>query len=392
MQNGKSFVSTPDTDRGVVHTVQNDGIAHNKGLCNEENTAVKNAIKIPAFDMLIDWFEFTIKGQTKENVLKRLFGIDESDDLTYTPSGVNGYNNTVTIGNKIHIMWHDLNYSMGIHVLMSGSACREFEQMYEWPQFMQSISEFGKDMFNINRVDIAIDCYNGLYTVKSVQNKFDKGEVCSKTRSYEVNYSSKISNCERLSETVTVGSKSSLLYIVFYNKLQERRNGGYEMEKDLDSWVRCETRFKGEVARALFDMMLNDFNQTGKYVKGILYDYLDFKVVNTRDSNKSRWETCRWWTTFLNNANRLRIGRQAVTSSIVKKRNYADMNLSKIITLLHMADANFLPLLLDKGMDKLKPRDMDILNAFLLDNNMQIMKFDDIMKKVVEFKNSQSNI
>lgn len=383
-----SCLSTPTTDRGVAVTIRGNI------MINDND-----------FSMCIDWFQVTILSLDVTETIKYFFGYDLKE-LVCLDTGTNGYNRTYTIGDKIRVMYNTIRSDMGVNILMSGSACREFEEMYTWQDLIKKISSLPpfivevensdgdkivyekqrKKPYNVNRIDIAIDMFSDLFTVKDIQYKLDKKEVVTKFRQYQTTYTEQTFDSSRLSETVTLGSKSSLLYIVFYNKLLERKNEGYEFKKEIDHWLRCEMRFKQDMAKNLFESMVLEYDDISKYIYGTLSNWIDFKERSLTDSKKYRWNTVSWWSTFTYHAVALKIQKQSVTSSIVKKRRYADMALQKFFTLLVAADPKFIYEFLNKGKDKVKQKDLENLNRYFLQHNMQQLKREDFNRRVDEIK------
>ena len=344
-------------------------------------------IRMIDHDMLIDWFQFTLFNRSLEDVVKIVFEKDDIDELRHTPSALNGYSDTYTLGKKMHIMINKQKISMGINVMFSGSACREYEEAYSFRSLFERLKDISVDEININRIDIAIDYFGKDWNVKTIQKKADKRQMTSRFRTYTVIYEANIEDGERLGEQVTFGRKVSDLHIVFYNKKKERIANGYKLKKDIPNWTRCEMRFRHDNAYQLFKKMANNYDKTGIYVKGVLRHYLSFKVgvYNGDRSHTYRAEECRWWRNFTDSVPRLRFERETIGSSIYTKRAYADMNLSKFITMLYLADKDFFNDMLEKGVEKINDYDLDVLNAYFIQNNNAIITMEEL-KNIISTK------
>lgn len=334
--------------------------------------------KIPVFyDIIIDWFQFTLKGFTVDEASKLVFNCSK-DELTHTPGGLNGYTDTFTYGHKCHMFYNFKRLDMGVNVMFSGSACRDYEEVFNFKELLEKINKLDKEKYNFNRIDIAIDCFSNDFTVKTIQRKADAGAMTSRFKTYTVLYEAHVGN-DRVGEQIQFGSKGSNLHIVFYNKLKERIAAGYQQSKDIKSWVRCELRFRSDMANSLFDEMVQDFDGIGNYTKGVLRHYLSFKTESNLDKrHRCRGEECRWWRLFTENAKSCKLSSEAISSNIFRKRRYVDMKLSKLISLLYVTDRDLFKSILENGIEKINKHDLDIINAHFILNNQQILRMDDL--------------
>lgn len=344
------------------------------------------------YDMLIDWLQFTIFDKTLDEVLQLVFN-KSKEECTHTMGGKNMYDETWTVGHKMHVMTCSTNTRQGINVLFSGSACREYEELYSFKDLFEKLDQLDSDFINFNRIDIAIDYYGKEFNVKTIQRKADKKQMTSRFRTYTVLYEENVSNDHRLGEQVTFGKKISDLHICFYNKLKERRETGYQVDNSIDSWVRCELRFRHEQASGVACKLARDYNNFGKFIKGILRHYLSFKVgvYNGDKEHKYRNDECRWWRNFTQNVPRCKIEKQARSSSIAKKKRYAEMSLNKFMALLYVADRDIFKNLLDSSLDKINSYDLDILNQHFIQNNMQILTMHELKQMIAKYTESDEN-
>lgn len=341
-------------------------------------------------DMLIDWFQFTLFDMSLERVLELLFNA-KVEDCLFTPSGLNGYIETYTYGHKMHVMNNDNRLDMGINVMFSGSACREYEELFDFRELIQKLGKIAPDKIKVSRIDIAIDYYGKDFNVQTIQKKCDNGYVTMKFRTYQPLYEAKPGN-ERVSEMVQFGSKSSDLHIVFYNKLFERINAGYEItKKDVTHWLRCELRFRHKNAQVLFGKMVKDMATLGFTIQGYLRNYLSFKVNNYLGDREHmcRAKECRWWTNFTGNVPKLRLEKEALSSNIYRKRRYIDMRLTKLISMVYVTDKNLFMDMLNKGVEKLDKHDLDVINAHFILNNQQVITYDEMVTIINNYKNGK---
>ena len=342
-------------------------------------------------DMLVDWFQFTIHVYDLDTVLKLLFNTTK-DKCVHTMQGLNGYTETYTFGRKMHVMLNQQRADMGINVLFSGSACREYEENFDFKELIQKLGKLDQDYIKINRIDIAIDYFGNDFTVKTIEKKVEKQHLTSRFKKVIIFNEREISTGKRTGEMVSFGRKVSDLHVVFYNKLEERKDAGYKFENEPNNWVRCELRFRHENANALFKKLVDDYDSLGKFVKGTLRHYLSFKVgiYNGDKEHKCRAEECRWWYNFTSNVPKLKLEKKSISSTICKKRDYAENSLSKILALLYLADDKFLPKCVEKGMDKLTEHDWLLLNSYFLHNNMPFMTQKELERIIEKYKENKN--
>lgn len=333
--------------------------------------------EIPDLDVCIDWIQVTIQKKSLKEVLLSLFGLDiDSANVTKTDSGRFGYNTTYTVYSKMHCMINTKNEQMGVHVLLSGSACREYEQLFSWKYFFEKVLSLE---YHFTRLDIAIDMYKKYFTVNQLRRKIKNGELVSRFKQSTFIEQLKLENGTQESSSLKFGSMSSNLYIVVYDKLRERINGGYIVTDAIKFWTRLEIRFKKEHSNNLIKMLYNHDFRLEDFIFKIVYNYLDFKE-SSKDSNIRRRATWKPWLSFLKDTEKLSLLPNAYQTSIQKKKDYAERNLSKLMAMLCVVDNDFFLKLMKKGLNKIDLNDLSIINAHLIATNKKILTMKDIEK------------
>lgn len=318
-------------------------------------------------DMIVDWVQVTFHDINLMELMRILFN---TDDHTITTSGRFGYNCTFTVGNKIHIMRNTKRPEMGVHVLMSGFACRELEQMHiTWKSFFQKCVDL-KGHFT--RLDIAIDTYKKYFTVQQLKRYVKNGQLVSSFRNTTYLTQYKIKDGSSHSATLHFGSMRSDIYIVFYDKLAERKDAGYSVDSRVNHWVRCEIRYKSDYSDKMVDYFLNDNMNFSKIVLESLYSYLDFKD-RSLDKNKSRWPTAKFWADFIGSSNKLKLSDHAIQSDIQKKIDYCEAHLYKLLSLCYVSDPDAFSKILFKGIQNIDSTDLMLINHYCINNNMKII-------------------
>lgn len=327
----------------------------------------------PNLDICFDWVQVTFQNTTVDNVVMGLFGIPLAN-CNKSDSGKFGYNETYTVYSKCHVMRNTKNPNMGIHVLFSGSACREYELCFSWDYFFKACKMM-KGKFT--RIDVAIDCFKRYFTVNQLKSKIKKGELVSKFKksTYITEYNIKDGSSN--SSSLKFGSMSSDIYIVIYDKLAERMNAGYSVKSGINFWTRCELRFKHDLSNSISELYLRHNYDLSKFVFNVLYNYLDFKDVGSSD-RKTRWKTSQFWLDFLGDCEKEEISVKAFQSTIQSKKEYADSCLNKLMAMLYCCDNKWIRDLLQSGARKINRHDLSIINSFMIENNMKIVTKEDL--------------
>lgn len=357
-----STIEPPFTDRGVVNAIPRINRGENEDCINP-------------VDIVIDWMQFTIQAVDVDTVLQGLFHVS-SECCQHTPSGRFGYNNTYTYTEKIHVMYHDSRSDMGVHILLSGSACRVLEDLISWSVFFDRILSF--DYVKFTRIDIAIDTYRKFFDIALLRRKIIDGELVSKFRKSTYMEQLNVANGNAESASLKFGSMSSDIYIVFYDKLAERHNAGYTVSDSVDFWVRTELRFKHDLATKLVTLIVQNGYVIGSFIYEILYNYIDFKDYDPSDKTKSRWETSQFWLDFLGTVGKLSIAPKAQQTTIERKRNYVDNYMCKLMTMLRVVDNDFYDDIFKKGFERITQQDLDIINAHLISVNKDVINMEDM--------------
>lgn len=341
-------------------------------------------------DLIIDWFEFTVKGKSIYEVLQD-FGLSEYDaNVTVHSVGLFGYDTTFVYGEKIKFLTsskdiiRDESERMGIHVLMSGKACREFEKKWTWYWLMLYCQVNG---CNISRIDIAYDSFTDkFFTIAKVRNSLKRGNATAKAKKALEYTERRIVDGSITGETVKFGKSSSETSICFYNKLQERESANYIISKDIKHWYRCELRIRKDSAKKFLNTVLNDTQNFSIIALGVLKNYVDFKPRKDMTRNKSRKDSVMWWSSFLGECTRLQLSNRAQQTTISRKRDWLEMSTQKALAMLLIADMDSidemsavdLQKFITDGMSKISKMDIKTINNHRLENGASVVSQDDV--------------
>jgi len=365
----KNEFNPPVTDRGVENT--------SGAILSQKN-------------VLVDWFECTIKSDIRPmDIFTKILHLD-SRDVLYEEKGMYSYTKMFYY-RDIKVLFNDENKDLGIHVIMSGRGCRDYEDLnLEWLDLFNILKE--NFDYNITRIDIAIDSFtNEYYDMQKLRDYINNGQVVSRFKSSTEFMQKSLSTSDIESETIWFGSRTSDIQIVFYNKLYERNNASYEVSDDIKYWYRCETRFRNERAKTLVECFVLNDNYMN-VINEVLYNYLDFKDYNVTESNKSRWITSKWWLDFLETNKKLSLKVNLKESSITRKKMWLDKSVSKSELLVYLSNLslnndytldkysiNYLVDILKEGSKNITSRDISLINEYRIKCGYQPLSDKDLI-------------
>ncbi|MGM0124296.1 phage replication initiation protein [Enterococcus sp. AZ194] len=344
-------LQTPVTNRGV------------------RNTSRSNLISI------VDWFSCTFKNV---NNWKEVCGVFLLDSTLFVEQekGRNGYRKSA-VWQSITICY-DGTEDMGVFIDMSGQACRQFELTFEktgfsWQTFFEYL--LGYEV-NITRLDLAIDDFTGYFTLKQIENTIKRGCVVSKFRTGRNFEEFLLETGETLGQTIYFG-KSDVI-IRFYDKLEEREANNYALSHEIDFWQRTELQIRKERAMEACKI-ISQGGDLGYYICGILRNYIAFKIKGT-DSNRSRWNNCKWWDNFLGSAERIKLTNVHPYPSILRKKDWIDKQVVSSLATVYTAlddDRLFFDYIKALGKSRMSKAQIELANEFKSDSfNKMLLKRD----------------
>lgn len=108
-----------------------------------------------ALTCLFDWIEFTIQNLKEDEVIMQVLKLNPAE-FTELPKGRYGYKKQKSFGN-ISVLYDGMD-DMGVHVILSGKGCRQYEAFHQLLELLDNI------MFHdgkCTRIDLAIDDVSG---------------------------------------------------------------------------------------------------------------------------------------------------------------------------------------------------------------------------------------
>lgn len=348
--------------------------------------------------LLFDWVQATFFPNEKKysvyELFFYLFGVDSSDILLNEKSPHFGYTSCYSY-RDICIMVSDRE-DMGYHLYMTGSACRDFEELG------LNYKHLFKKLYTLNvhytRIDVSIDDFTGKYF------PFDKIKECilnrsviSKFRSSTEFVKTNLKDVDNIGYTIWFGTRASDIQFVFYDKLKERiYNANCEIIQDsLSVWNRFEMRYRNQYADEIILNYLkyDDFND---YIFSVINNYISFRIVNKNDSNRRRWKYQPWWNNFVGSYSKIQFQKVPVEYSVVRKKGWLYRSCSYSAFEVILSDikdiscdrvlSTFLYEFLKKGSEDIKDIDLQKINQYRLKNNLKPLERVEIVDFIQNIK------
>lgn len=358
---------------------QNSGGTSNTPAQNTLGTMQSDA----SINVLLDWLGFTFLQENLDapTVLGIISSILDIPETMFTEGRRNyeGYAHSLTFEN-INI-YYGGQAEQGIHVDFTGQGCRYTELKFlslgihkmNWYKFIALLREMP---IKFTRIDVAIDDHIGFYTVPQLFKKCLSGEITMKFKSWSPDGYFSADGQAKTGMTLYFGSDVSRFQIVIYEKGLQLGLG--------TKWTRTELRFKHERAEEFIDIFLfeqrkEDEGKTiGIICAGFLAHYLTFREQGT-DSNKARWQVSDFWKDFLQGIEPRKLTTALPDRSIQRMQSWIDKQVDKSLACMFFAyqdiHPDWIPNMIKSGAEKLKDKDLLIINEYRRLYNKEINLF-----------------
>lgn len=355
------------------------------------NTGVRSTIE-SGLVAVVDWVEVTLKSFDEKSVINDILSLSD-DDFQELKHGQYGYKKGKSFG-KIKV-WYDGQtkvdgevVDMGVHIVMSGQGCREYESFGKknWSELFQEVFLDGG---HFTRVDIAIDDFKGYFRVGTIENKLRREEVVSKFRRWRPHEDRSIRGGESHGKTVYIGSTKSDVQVRFYEKNLQKLNTGYIVDPEVKVWNRVEVQLRDDHATTVARVIANgeDENATvGRLVKGILQNYVRFvvKPKDGKDKNISRWKTSPFWDKFLGDVEKIRLSKQKPERTIERVMTWLNSQVTPSLAMLMRA--------MDGDMDVLMEMISSGEKRLNKEHERMIEEFKVRMKEAISFEHRKDKV
>jgi phage replication initiation protein len=349
-------------------------------------------------DVIIDWLEFTIKDHSLIKILEDLS--IKIEDLVVLNTGLLHYNLTLVYMEKIKFlikvdeivmqrkemsiknMSPFMDSNLGVHIILSGYACREIERLYDFDfileyAFVQSSQ--------ISRIDIAIDVFsNDLINLKRVKEYLKKGKIVAKAKKALIYDLRDISTGFVEGTTVRFGSSSSETQVVIYDKLAERECADYKIDDSIKAWNRIEIRLRRDSALRFLHNYFSVYDKKlGALSVEILHNLVTFKDWNDLDKNRSRRQDAQWWLDFLNNVEKLNLSKKSIQATIQQKEKWVDKSVLKTVASVFVANLDELMIpditkYLIAGISKINASSLNSINTYRVERGASVITKEDL--------------
>lgn len=360
----------------------------------EEND-VKSLEEKQETTIIIDWLEFTIQSDDFkfDDVIIELLGFDVNS-FTLLDKGKMGYKKQMFY-NNICVLYEG-NSNMGIHVIMSGQACRFYESIHSLQTLITNLNIIDatdsnkpkkdvKTYARITRIDLAMDDKTGKVIkfdrlIKDITN----ANIVSKWKTNTQIIKRSNNNGKIIGETISLGNRSSNVFLRIYDKKLEQETKAIDKQvkeiKDVKVWYRMELELKKESARIVQKKIFEV--EIGELFSSILNNYMRIVIPNPDDTNKSRWQVQNYWKNIIKTTAKLSLSTKPESKTLDDKRNWLIKQVAPSLAMVLLKDGNYQFMIeeTEKGKKRLKEKHFKIIKD-------SIEKEKDYIKKQGENKN-----
>lgn len=309
---------------------------------------------------------------------------------------------------NIKVLGSDSRPEMGVHILLSGTACRELEDLgVPYDDLFYKLRDYKP---HYTRIDVSFDDYQGKYwTLERIAKCINEVEVVTRFRSSLSIKKDDLISLDNIGHTIQFGSRSSDIQFTFYDKLKERRCNNVQVDESIKHWNRFETRFRNNKAQNVINNYLYhtktccdsihvhiDCESFNDYIKSVISNYISFRVRSATDDTRSRWKLQPWWQEFLDNCKKIQFQTRPIEYSITKKKAWIDKSVSFsnfCVLLAEIPDlstdeqsSSYLYNLFMTGSDKLTDKDLQFINEYRISHNLSVLDMTDIKDYVESVK------
>jgi Putative phage replication protein RstA len=257
---------------------------------------------------------------------------------------------------------------MGVHCELSGNACREYEFFFNnnWVDLIKRIKE---NRGHFSRIDLAIDDFDGIFTLDQIEQKVQNSEIVSYFKKGRILTEYNLTAQDNLGQTIYFGSPQSRIRVRMYDKAIEQlikeqssreadaikeesklkvtakqrklnkqiREENYRQERlnNTQIWNRTEIQSRDERADSIALYIMTGLD-LGPVLFGILKNYLNFVDPSTTDKNKSRWPISEFWQKFLGQVEKLQLTTEKIQRTIKRIKDWVIRQVAPSLALISM--------------------------------------------------------
>lgn len=292
----------PITNRGVLHAKEENR--------REHLTAV------------IDWCQVTLKDVTPREIAEDILRIPYFLMRNDMRSGIKGYRPMMCYDDIRVFEPMGGNSDNGYQLLMSGQGCRNFEVFLEannetWFDFLERVRDYGA---NFPRLDLAIDDHKTYFRISKLAKMAKEGLVVCRMRIGSEQGSFTLQNNKRMGDTINFGSRTSELFMTFYEKGYEQAEKLGLQDEEIDKkWNRYELKFRQKKACRVVDELIKR-REVYTTAMDALNSSIRFIKNPGEDGDKTKWRWPMWepWAWFMRDVGKIKLSMEP------KKKDYYD--------------------------------------------------------------------
>ena len=278
----------------------------------------------------IDWLQFTLVDQSAtekynfSNTIIQVLGLDVNNFMQL-PYGKLGYTSQLFY-NNIWVLY-DGAPNMGVHVIISGKGCRIYETENNLVELVKRID---KANGKITRIDIAMDDHSGkVIPFGRLKNDIIKANIMTRWKDSTEIIKRKNKTGQVIGHTVYLGSRQSNIFFRLYDKA---------MQQGLENtiWTRLELEIKSTYAENI-QKLLTEKN-IGELTSEILNNYIRIVQPHKTDTNKSRWQTKRYWLDLVNTTKKQQLTMKPEESDIEDTKRWLGNQIAPSLALVVLSD------------------------------------------------------
>lgn len=344
----------------------------------------------------VDWFSCTFVEEKNVDEIIRILGFTGTE-FQKSASGRYGYKKAVFF-DHISVLY-DGQTNMGVHVEMSGQGCRTFEKYsnLNWQELFLRFEVHDVAKVNVTRIDLAIDDFQGYFKIPTLIKYLKKGHVTSLFRIAKHIENIVIATGQDKGHTLYFGRPTSDIQVRFYEKNIEQEMKGTIVPEHAQIWNRTEIQARDERAEAFVYLIARNTFDLGKIVTGTLKNYITFRRSNyvngklSKDLNKSRWDTAKFWLNFLGKVEKLKLTMKPVPVTIERKYKWVNHSVKKTLAMLAFAFPedyeDMIYTFIDEGHSKFEDKDWDVIYDFKHKN----LNLEEFKEKMFSFGNHKKS-
>ncbi len=330
-------------------------------------------------------------------LLKQLvyfFGWTERINDLRKEKAINGYAEGIGIGEHIRIFYggqhtKNANNRYSINLLLSGQACREFENFMDgnWNDLLSFLLANGAI---VKRIDIALDDFQANeIDIYELEPYIQKDDYLCPMQSVQVIWSRALKNGVKTSAgySITFGSTGSNQLQIYDKRLERDAAGQPDLHTDV--WYRYELRFAKEKAQAVAEKYItcvqeNTSHEFMTFTSELLFMTLDIKIRSKTDSDKYRWKTLPAWLKFLDNVKKIKLDtKYKIDTTLIQKKKWFETSYAVFMTkflfgLEHSGQKQLTQEMWLDGIDRFTEKDLAQVNYYRIGQGYPALTMQDI--------------